>query len=256
MPQGLSLAQFQAVLFDVDGTLVNSIGMILPGLGDAFEKYTGCRPSNEEIMATIGLPLKVQLGNALGEPPDEAQIQEMIDYTIGRYEIYADRENNFEPAIETLRLCKERGLSTALVTSKNDQELALFLSRFVGAEYVDATICASDVAHPKPAPDSALAALSKLDVAAERAVFIGDSIYDMRCAKAAGMSRVAVGYGFATTDALQAEDPDLYLESPEDLLNWAKTSFSNRNGPQETNNRRIIDNNDSDGGDARASGAA
>jgi HAD superfamily hydrolase (TIGR01509 family) len=252
MPQGLSLAQFDAVLFDVDGTLVNSIGMILPGLGDAFEKYSGVRPSDEEIMATIGLPLRVQLGNCLAGQPTDSELGEMIEYTISRYEAYADRETNFEPAIETLRLCKEHGLATALVTSKNDQELALFLNRFAAADAVDATVCASDVVHPKPAPDSALAALSKLGIAPERAVFIGDSIYDMRCAKAAGMARIAVGYGFATPEALLAETPDLYLESPEDLLRWAQTSFSNRNAPKETTHRRTIDNDSDD----RAPGAA
>lgn len=253
MPQGLSLAQFDAVLFDVDGTLVNSIGMILPGLSDAFEKYTGVRPSDEEIMATIGLPLKVQLGNCFAEPPSDDQLREMIDYTISRYEVYADRENNFEPAIETLRLCKRNGLRTALVTSKNSQELALFIERFSGADAVDATVCASDVVHPKPAADSALAAAAKLGVAPERALFIGDSVYDMRCAKAAGMSRVAVGYGFATPDALKAESPDLYLETPEALLDWARDSFLNHNASQENHHRRSIDTHDPD---SRASGAA
>jgi HAD superfamily hydrolase (TIGR01509 family) len=252
MPQGFSLALFDAVLFDVDGTLVDSLEMIIPGLGDAFEKYAGVRPSDSEIQATIGLPLCVQLRRYQDTPPSDEQLIEMIEYTISRYELYADRERLFVPAIETLRLCKQMGLGTALVTSKNDHELALFLNRFPGADSVDVTVCASDVNHPKPAPDSALLALSKLKVSPNRAVFIGDSIYDMRCARAAGVAQVAVGYGSATQLALCAEHPDCFIESPDALLEWAQQSFLNRNAPQESINPRIIDTD----ADDRSEGAA
>lgn len=252
MPQGFSLAHFDAVLFDVDGTLVDSLGMILPGLGDAIEKYAGSRPSPQEIQALVGLPIRAQLERYLGYAPSDEQLREMTDFTLARYDVYVDRERLFEPAVAMLRLCKSLNLSTALVTSKNSQELTDFLKRFPGADAVDTAVCASDISNPKPAPDSALLAVSKLGVSPSRAVFIGDSIYDMRCAQSAGIARVAVGYGSATSEALLAEQPDLFIETPEALLAWAEDSFLNRNGPQESTNRQFINSHD----DARSAGAA
>ncbi|HTQ09596.1 MAG TPA: HAD-IA family hydrolase [Fimbriimonadaceae bacterium] len=239
MPDRLSLASFDAVLFDIDGTLVDSLGMIVPGLGDAIERFAGVRPSDGEIQSIVGLPMRTQIERYLDYSPTDDQLDEMIDYTLARFEAYVDREKFFVPAIETLRLCKRAGLGTALVTSKDAKELAGFLKRFPSADSVDVTVCASDVQHPKPAPDSALLAVSRLN--ATRPILIGDSIYDLRCARDAGVATVAVGYGSATSAVLLAENPDLFIETPDHLLEWAQTTFSKPNATQEDSRRPFVD---------------
>lgn len=243
MPQGLSIAHFEAVLFDVDGTLVDSLEMIVPGLADAIERYAGVRPSNDEIQSLVGMPLRAQFERYLPTSPTNDQLCEMTEFTLSRFEAYVSRENIFLPAVNALRLCKSMGIRTALVTSKTAAELALFIARFPGTDAVDTVVCASDVEHPKPAPDSALLAMSRLKVRSKNAVFIGDSIYDMRCARDAGIASVAVGYGAATRDTLLAEDPDIYFDTPDALFAWVNESFLNRHAPQENYNRRFIDNN-------------
>jgi pyrophosphatase PpaX len=253
MPQGFSLAHFDAVLFDVDGTLVDSLEMIIPGLGDAIEKYAGIRPADSEIQALIGVPVRAQLERYLSYSPTDEQLREMTDYTLSRYDAYLDGEKLIDPAIATLLLFKSMGLKTGLVTSKNQQELTDFLERFPASEAVDTAVCASHVSNPKPAPDSALLAISKLGVNADRTVLIGDSIYDMRCARAAGIAQIAVGYGAATQEALLAENPDLYIDSPDALYAWARQTILNRNAPQESNHQRYLD---LDATDSRAEGAA
>ncbi len=225
MPQGLSLSNFRAVLFDVDGTLVDSAEMFVRGLGDTYEKYADIRPAREQILALMGVPLSKQLELFQERKPTSEKLEEMIAYAIERYAVYEEHESHFEAAIETLRMCHGQGLRTALVTSKNATELEGFLKRFTGKDFVDTTVCASDVHHPKPAPDSALLACQRLGVQPAEAVFIGDSIYDMRCARSAGTASVAVAYGAAHKDTLQAEQPDLLLETPEELLDWARSAF-------------------------------
>lgn len=252
MPVGFSLADFESVLFDVDGTLVDSLEMIIPGLGDTIERFAGVRPPDPEIQSIVGLPMRTQFERYLGQSPNNDQLDEMIDYAITRFEAYVDRETVFQPAIAVMRLCKRMGMTTSLVTSKSAKELTLFMRRFPGADAVDTTVCASEVHHPKPAPDSALLAIEKLRVEPAKAVFIGDSIYDLRCARAAGIANVAVGYGAATSDALLAERPDLFIETPEALLDWAQRSFSNQHAPQERFHQRSIDTDDED----RSEGAA
>ena len=225
MPGGLTLSPFKAVLFDVDGTLVDSLETILRGLGDTYERYLGYRPDRETIQSLIGMPLSEQLPMFLETPPSEQELSEMTAYTIERYRVHEEHEVLFPAAVEMLRLCHTCGLKTALVTSKNEEELSGFLKRFSGAPFVHATVCASDVHQPKPAPDSALLACKRLGVEPHEAVFIGDSVYDMRCAKDAGITRVAVAYGAAKRDALEQEQPDLLLNSPEELLQWAQSSL-------------------------------
>lgn len=251
MPPGLSLADHDAVLFDIDGTLVDSLPMLIPGLADGIEKFAGVRPSDQEIQSIVGLPMAVQLQRYLPSPVRASELEAMIDYMIARFDVYKDLERVFTPALETLRACREAGLRTALVTSKNSRELAWFLQRFPGARWVDATVCASDVLHPKPAPDSALAACRKLGVASDRALMIGDSVFDLRCAQSAGLPFVAVGYGAATPEALQAEDPDLYFGTAEELLAWALDSLQYRHASKENSTRLdSADRNDPSAGAA------
>jgi pyrophosphatase PpaX len=225
MPHGLSTPKFRAVLFDVDGTLVDSMQMLVHGLGDTYEHFLGQRPSRDEILRLCGIPLSSQLRMYQSEEPTPERVGEMTAYALERYEFHAHRESIFPAAVETLRLVHRSGSKTALVTSKNAQELKGFLERFSGAPYVDATVCASDVHQPKPAPESAILACRKLGVEPREAVFIGDSIYDIRCARSADVASIAVSYGAAEREQLASEMPDHLVDTPEELLAWAQTAF-------------------------------
>lgn len=225
MPPGLSLTQFKAVLFDVDGTLVDSLQMIIQGLGDTFETFSQRRPTDREIRSLIGMPLSVQLKLYREVEPTEAELEVMKGYAMDRFDVHQASEQPFAEAVQMLRLCHLQGIKTALVTSKSTRELDGFMKRFSGAAFVNATVCASDVSHPKPAPDSALLACNLLAVDPSEAAFVGDSVYDMRCARAAGLTSIGVAYGAANAAELTAESPDLLVHTPAELLQWAQTEF-------------------------------
>lgn len=222
MPRRPSLSDYSAVCFDIDGTLVDSMEMIVLGLGDAIEAHAGLRPEDHEIRRLIGMPLTAQMSLYAGS---EEQVPAMIADAIERMEGYSHKERLFDAAIETLRLCHRNGQKTALVTSKNAQELAPFLNRFPGMDAVDTAVCSSDVVHPKPDPERALLACRRLGVDPSEGLFIGDSVYDMKCARRAGMACVAVAYGAAARENLIAEDPDILFDTPEELLQWAQNAF-------------------------------
>jgi len=225
MPQGPSLTAFKAVLFDVDGTLVNSMGVFVNGLGDAYERYLGHRPNCETLLSLCGIPLRRQLQMFQEVPPTPEKLEEMVDYAIDRYGVHEGLERTFEESVESLRACHRAGLRTALVTSKNAVELARFLKRFVAADAIHASVCASDVHQPKPHPESAFLACSRLGVEPKEAVMIGDSIFDIRCAREAGVTPVAVGFGASDRATLLAESPAAYFETPADLLGWVQLSL-------------------------------
>ncbi len=212
--------RWDAVLFDVDGTLIDSLEVIVAGLQETYRRFCGIEVAPLEVRSVIGMPLREQLRLFSAESPSEARVLEMTEFAISRFAANKAQEREYGPSVDALRRAKLFGLSTALVTSKTRQELDLFLSEFTGAPAVDTAVCASDIVNPKPDPESALLACERLGVLPERALFVGDSAYDMRCARAAGCTSIAVSYGSAPRAVLEAERPDVLLETPESLLAW------------------------------------
>ncbi len=222
MPTGTPLPDLRAVLFDVDGTLVDSLLPVVMSIADAVEAHLGSRPADATVLSLIGVPLAGQF-RFFGAPED--LFPAMVEDTIARLEANAHLETRHEGAIETLALAHARGLKVALVTSKSAPEVMPFLERFPHAGLVDTVVCASDVQHPKPSPESARLACARLGVEPHQALMIGDAIYDVRCARDAGVMAVAVAYGAGAREALAAEEPDLMFDTPEALLAWAHTAL-------------------------------
>ncbi len=228
MHVSLDPSRFQAALFDVDGTLVDSLHMILQGLADAIEHFDGFRPAEADLMKTIGTPLVMQHPMFAQRPLAEDELRERVAYTISRYRHHVHLERWFEPAIDALRAFQRSGRPVALVTSRNDEELQWFLERFPARDALAATVCASDVARPKPAPDPALLACEKLGVKPEDAIFVGDSTHDAHCAHAAGCAFAAVAYGAALPRDLATAPHDAWFESPEALRDWTNGLLAER----------------------------
>lgn len=231
MPRTPKLTDFRAVLFDVDGTLVNSIDVIVLGITDTFHRFQQPCPTREVILGQIGVPLTRQLANYEGVTNDPVVLSDMAKHAMEMFEIHAHAETPFQDAIEALRVARAAGLKIALVTSKSKNELTPFLKRFDATRHVDATVSASDVQKPKPDPESAWLACRLLEVKPSEAIFIGDSIFDIQCAKSAGMKSAAVGYGAGRTEDLMALDPELYFPTPESLLSWALTAENTTSCP-------------------------
>ncbi|HJP82557.1 MAG TPA: HAD-IA family hydrolase [Fimbriimonadaceae bacterium] len=225
MPQGLSLSHYKAALFDVDGTLVDSLEVFVRGLTDTYRHYLGFSPERDELLTLCGIPLHQQMQMFQETPPPPNRVVEMVNFAIDRYHVHQNEELIFAEAVEALRLCRQAGLKTALVTSKNTRELEHFLDRFSAADFVQCTVCASDVTHPKPHPESAILACQRLHVSPEDAVMIGDSIFDLQCAKRAGVTPIAVGYGASKSAALFAESPAAFFATPSDLLEWVRSTL-------------------------------
>lgn len=222
----LSSRPFEAVLFDIDGTLVDSVGMVVAGLADMYERYTGTRPPDASVRALMGMPLSEQVKQLPGGEPLPELAAEMTDYAIDRYAVHESLERPFAPAIEAFVDLVRAGVPVAFVTSKNARELEDFFVRFPEGAHVGAAVSASDVSHPKPAPDPVLLAAKRLGVDPGACVFIGDSRYDIAAGRAAGTTTVGVLYGSGTREELVASQPDFLLGTPEELREWLAARFA------------------------------
>lgn len=220
-------------MFDIDGTLLDTLQPLVRGLADTYEHFGVERPSDEAILATLGTPLRVQLTMfGLGEV-DPDSLRQRIDYAIDRFEEHAHLEKEIAPALEAFRLVHESGIPICLVTSKSAKELELLLTRFPAGKWADATVCSSDVTHPKPHGESVELACRRLGVRPEEAVLVGDSVFDIQCARNGGAASLAVSYGASPEPALAAERPDLLLSSPEALLAWVQETIFDQHGTKE-----------------------
>jgi pyrophosphatase PpaX len=220
-----------ALLWDVDGTLIDTTAIIVNALGQMFRDYLRKEIPAEQLRALIGIPLDEQV-RAFGLPENfGTSSKAMEEGAIRNYERQRSMERPITEAIEALKEAKRRGIKTALVTSKNDIELEHTLPRLGISAYCDAIIGADQVAPKyKPDPWPAVLALQKLEVSnPAEAIFIGDSIHDMHCGRAAGVRIAAVLWGAATAEALREIQPDFLFEKPEELMAFIDEQIPVRN---------------------------
>jgi len=208
----------KAVLFDVDGTLIDTLAVILDVLGETMRRFAGIEVPSEDIRAVIGMPLREEF-LTFCSPSDET-LDQMVDFAVAKLAAQKHLETEFEPSVMALRACYEAGLKTALVTSKSRSELDLFLDHFSGRDCIHTAVCASDVFEPKPHPESVRLACDRLGCRPEDALMIGDSVFDIRSARSAGAFSIGVAYGSGPLSSLRAEQPDVLIETPSELLEW------------------------------------
>ncbi len=213
---------FRAILFDIDGTLIDTVALIVSALDHTYRKHLGIQLPPEEIRRLIGLPLKVQmhyLDDRVDRPIDHALLeQDEIAY----YQANRHLEQPIQQALEAVRTAYRRGFAVGLVTSKNREELAFSWERLGLDEFVDAVVTADDTERHKPNPDPVLKALEWLGVPPEQAIYIGDTVFDLSCGRSAGTQVAGVGWGAHLPEDLRSAQPDYYFETPADLLEWVE----------------------------------
>ena len=214
------LSPFSCLLWDIDGTLIDTTTLIVDSLDFVYNRYFGRTLPPEDIRALIGTPLVKQI-RVFGElePMGVRETDIMADF-IAYYEANRSGERILEDVIAILIEGKKRGIPTALVTSKNQEELDNTLPRLHIAEYVDFAITADDVMYPKPDPEGLRLALSRLNIpiaSADSAVYIGDTVHDMQAAQSAGVQSIGVTWGAAGRARLAALSPTHLCDTPAEL---------------------------------------
>ncbi len=208
--------RFRTVLFDLDGTLVDSGAIILASFRHATRTVLRREIPDHELLAAVGGPgLREQM-----EALDPERVEELIDvYSTHNVGLHDDLQPcvGILDALETLRA---EGRTLGVVTAKRRATLALafeVLPELGG--FFAVTIGAEDTQRHKPHPEPLLAALEQLGADASGAVYVGDSPFDVQAAKAAGMASVAVTWGrIHSRERLEVERPDAIAETVEDLL--------------------------------------
>jgi pyrophosphatase PpaX len=201
--------QLRAVLFDLDGTLIDSVGLLLGSMRYAFEGFAGATPTDAEWIAGIGTPLMIQIGE-YGRTPAES---EMLRSRYREYQTeYHDKMiSAFPGVVETLKQIRSRGLLMGVVTSKGQQLTAHGLEFTKLAGFFNVVVALEATGQHKPQPEPVLLALKKLGVEPNEAVFVGDSPHDVRAGNAAGVETFAALWGPFRREQFDGADPNYWI---------------------------------------------
>jgi pyrophosphatase PpaX len=203
-------------LFDLDGTLLDSIDLILKSFHHTARIHRRPERTDAHWLAGIGTPLRVQLSEmASSEAELDALLDTYRDYNLEHHDKMA---KPYPGVIEVVKTLHRNEAKLALVTSKLSRGANRGLRLLGLEEEFRVRICADDVVHGKPHPEPVLKALAALDALPAEAVFIGDSDHDIEAGRRAGVETAAVSWGPFAREALEAAGPSRWIESPEELL--------------------------------------
>ncbi len=210
------IIKIKAILYDYDGTLVNSKKVIFEGINLVLKRRGLSKIKTNELMNIAGMPLQKGLAKRFESMTEDEMAGFQADFDVymnvasKKYELIGGTR-------KTLSYFRKKGAIQAMVTSAPRHQVDLDLNRFGLLEFFELVISREDVDDHKPAPDSILRALSSLNVSAEETVYVGDSYVDLVAGKRAGVRTIGVLTGFCNRQALEDGDPDMIIKSVADL---------------------------------------
>lgn len=203
------------VLFDLDGTLVDSVALILKSFRYSLSQM-GLHAEDEEILNTVGLPLKEVCFDFAGARGEE-MFKCYVDYQDAIHDLHV---KEYAGAKDLLEHLKGQGCRRGIVTSKR-RDLAKRGLTITGLDkYMEIIVAFEDTVAHKPNPEPVQKALAALGAEPKEALYVGDSPYDIRCGKNAGVYTAAVTWGVSTEEQLLEEQPHMLARDWRELKDF------------------------------------
>jgi HAD superfamily hydrolase (TIGR01509 family) len=207
----------EAVVFDWDGTLMDSKASIVDSYHEVTEKLFGKRfPVEQEDVDHI-IQLRGLDAFAIIADGDEQLAERVAEEFHAAYKKNQERAEAFPGTLETIRELHDRGVKIGIATSKARARLTLDAARSGIDEFIDASVTGDEVKAAKPDPESVINAIAALGVDPSRAIYVGDGPNDILAGRGAGATAVGVSYGFHP-DEMREAGPDHVIEHPSELL--------------------------------------
>ena len=210
------MSRFKAVLFDFDGTIMDTNTIILESWKHTFNTVLGRDPDRKLITSTFGEPLEKTMAKLFPDRDTEEMVNTYRSY---QRHIYQKDITMFPGMKEVVTELKERGYKIAIVTSRFWESTQQGLYKFDISDLIDAIVSAEDTTIHKPDPTPCLLCLEKLGIRPEEALMVGDSKFDILCARNAGVESCLVSWTITVDDELREElAPEYYITEASQLL--------------------------------------
>ncbi|MEK4463581.1 MULTISPECIES: pyrophosphatase PpaX [Paenibacillus] len=206
----------ECVLFDLDGTIVDTNELIISSFMYAL-KDNGLAPlTREEIIPHMGTTLQQQMRVFSGLEDVNGTLEK--SYRSYNNEHHDELVRSFPLVKETIEELSRRGIKLGIVTTKIRPTTIKTLERFDLLKYMNTIVTVNDVTEPKPHPEPVLTAVHNLGVDPRKTLMIGDSAVDIQSAKAAGVYAAGVSWSLKGEDTLRKYDPDFIIHNMKDII--------------------------------------
>lgn len=221
------MPDYELLIFDWDGTLADSVARIVESVRAAAHLLDLTPPDEPAIRGIIGLGLPEAIA-ALYPHLDADEVERYRQAYADHYLTLDEEPPPLFPGVaEGLETLREAGYRLAVATGKSRRGLQRVLAGHGWLDYFEITRCA-DESGSKPDPQMLHEILAHCDVAAERALMIGDAVFDLQMARNAGMDCVAVGYGAQPLERLRAFSPRREIMEFAELRDWLMMPVARR----------------------------
>ena len=220
----------QNLIFDLDGTLLNTLSDLRDSTNYALKKFDFPVRSTEEIRNFVGNGLRMLIRRAVPNETDEETVDRVLAEMKAHYrEHYHDGTVPYDGILPFLTEMKKRGFHMAIVSNKADPMVQLLRTLYFD-DLISVAVGELEGIARKPAPDMVEIAMQRLGCTAENAVYIGDSEVDIETAKNAGLPCLSVGWGFRDEKTLRHAGANKVCHSPAELqktlMSYALTKMS------------------------------
>ena len=212
--------RYQAVLFDMDGTVLDTLADLTNAVNHILDEYAMPRRTPREVASFLGNGAARLLCKSVPAGTSDARLAEMLQVYQPWYDSHCAILTAPYPGILALmKSLREADVRQAVISNKQDSAVKrLAAEHFPGL--LETAVGESAAVRRKPNPDAVLAALREMDVAPEDAVYVGDTEVDLQTAENAGLACAVVGWGFRTEDELRAAGAERIFHSAEELGEW------------------------------------
>lgn len=217
----------KALLFDFDGTLLNTNDLIIQTFMHVLEERFPGQYSPQDCIKFIGPSLKETFEQIT---PNEVD-QMIFNYRKWNHQHHDELVTEFEGVKETLQQLDDLGIRMVIVSTKQRETIKRGLQLMDAERFFEFYIGIEDVEHVKPHPEPVLKAIEKLGVSKEDVLMIGDNYHDIEAGKNAGVKTAGVAWSIKGEEFLQQFNPDYMLQHMEDLIPIVKGLGANeKNG--------------------------
>lgn len=209
----------RCAIFDIDGTLTRTNELIFASFNHVALRRLGRCFTPEEIVALFGPPEEGAVVKVFGAEAVDEVMDELLSFYASQHSTLASLHAGMEEILASLR---SRGVRLAIFTGKGRRTTAITLGALHLAGYFDMIVSGNDVVHHKPHPEGILTVLEAFGVEPAEAVMVGDSMSDVKAARAAGVRIASVLWDCYDCERVRQANAELVFERPDQLLQWFK----------------------------------